>query len=400
MHSPGPEHYRLAVIFQRPHVYFCQFLQVLAARPELDVTAYFYSTCGIGSTPDPDLGRSLRSPESSLSGYHARILKNRSPRPDLARFWGLFHPGLIREISPRYDALMVHGWWGLSSWLAYFTALARSVPVLVHSDRSYGQGRTRPERRPALRWLFRHASGFLVIGKRNGEFYRHLGVDAARMFPTPLAVDNQFYQTAAARLTPQRDALRQKLGIAHSDFVILNAGRLAPEKGLMDLLLAFKTLAANHAHLLLVGDGREGRRLRDFVAAHRLERVHFLGTKTYEELPEYYAMADVFVLPSYIEPWAVVVNEAMNFALPVIASQQVGAADDLVKDGVNGFRFDAGDTGALATILRRMVDTPEICRKMGGCALPIIREWNLERAAEGVLAALRSLTARREDHKA
>jgi glycosyltransferase involved in cell wall biosynthesis len=370
-------------------------MQDLAARPEIDLTVYFYSSYGLGSTPDPHFGRTLYTAESSLAGYHSLFLRNYSPRPGVGPFFAWIHPGVVRELFRNYDAVIMHGWWGASNLLAYLTAFARGLPVLVHSDRNAMVAHASRYRTSALDWLFRKVSAFLVVGKRNAVFYRQHGVPDAKMFLSPLAVDNDFYTREAARLAPERPALRRQLGIAPGEFAILYVGRFVPEKGVPDLLTAFQELAATRAHLVLAGDGPEGGRLREFVAAHHLERVHFVGSKSYEELPAYYALADVLVVPSHTEPWAVVVNEAMNFALPVIASQQVGAADDLVSEGVNGFRFEAGDTATLAARLRRLMEDPPLRRQMGEASLPIIREWNFGRATEGVLAALRSLRPNR-----
>ena len=309
-------------------------------------------------------------------------------------FFAWFHLGVVRELFRDYDAIILHGWWGASNLLAYLTAFVRGLPVLVHSDRNAILPQASRFRAAVLRWLFRHASAFLVIGKRNADFYRQSGVPDSKMFLSPLAVDNDFYAREAARLAPERSALRRQLGIAQQACALLYVGRFSPEKGIPDLLAAFKEVATSGAHLVLVGDGPEGERLKGWVAANHLEHVHFVGSKRYEELPACYALADVLVLPSRNDAWATVVNEAMNFALPVIASRQVGAADDLVEDGVNGFRFEAGDTAALASLLRRLVENPALRRGMGRASLPIIREWNFERATQGVLAALHSLRSK------
>ena len=70
-----PGRYRLAAIFQRPHIYFCQFMQNVAAHPEIDLTVYFYTRLGMGSTPDPHFGRPLYAASTLLTGYRARFLE-------------------------------------------------------------------------------------------------------------------------------------------------------------------------------------------------------------------------------------------------------------------------------------------------------------------------------------
>src|SRR6185295_13276085 len=100
--------------------------------------------------------------------------------------------------------------------------------------------------------------------------------------------------------------------------------------------------------LVLVGDGPESKSLRELASARNLRRVRFAGSREPSELPGIYAAADLFVLPSRHEPWGVVVNEAMAAGLPVVLSDRVGAAPDLLVDGANGRLFPAGDAGRLA----------------------------------------------------
>jgi glycosyltransferase involved in cell wall biosynthesis len=99
-------------------------------------------------------------------------------------------------------------------------------------------------------------------------------------------------------------------------------------------------------------------------------------------------LCDVFVFPSAKEQWGLVVNEAMNAAKPVVVSDRVGCAPDLVRDGVNGFVFPVGDIGALAERLRRLTEDPELARRMGEEGLRIIDKWNFDADVQGLLEAL------------
>jgi len=84
--------------------------------------------------------------------------------------------------------------------------------------------------------------------------------------------------------------------------------------------------------------------------------IHFVGFKNQTEISKYYAMSDIFVLPSDIgETWGLVVNEAMNFRLPVIVSDLVGCGSDLVKHGENGYIFKTGDIEELARYLGEFI---------------------------------------------
>jgi len=389
--KPCRPRYRVAAIFPRPHPYFCKFLQRLSTHPEIDLTVYFYSDVGIGATRDPTYRHALQFDTDLLAGYRCHFLRNYALRPRLYCFWGLFHPGLLRELNRGYHAVLIHGWCGLSTWLAFATAFARRIPVLLHSDQNVIQVRGRCRlffRNLLYRALFRRIAAFLVIGRRNAAFYRNLGVPEERMFLTPFAVDNAFFSEERRRLGPERAALRRTLGIPPEATVVLSVGRLVPKKGLLDLLSAFGQLSDGSAHLVLVGDGPQRAALEDYVRSRDLQGVHFAGFQNYSQLPSFYALSDVFVLPSYREPWGAVVNEAMNFALPVVASQDGGAVADLVKNGRNGLLFEPGDQEQLARHLQYLVSHPEVREQMGTESARRIALWDFERDIDGVLAAL------------
>ena len=116
--------------------------------------------------------------------------------------------------------------------------------------------------------------------------------------------------------------------------------------------------------------------------------VQFLGFKNQTEIPTYYDLCDVFVLPSDHEPWGLVVNEVMNTGKPVIVSDQVGAGLDLVEDGKNGFVVPVGHVAMLADRLKCLTDNPELGVKMGERSLRRISKWNFEADLLCLLQAL------------
>ena len=126
---------------------------------------------------------------------------------------------------------------------------------------------------------------------------------------------------------------------------MLFAGRLVEAKGVPDLLAARERLGAAALPLVVAGTGPLEPLLRDRTG------VHALGFRNRDELVELYALADRTVVPSRDEPWGVVVNEALACGSPVVVSDAVGAARDLVRDGVDGRIVPAGDVGALAAAL-------------------------------------------------
>jgi glycosyltransferase involved in cell wall biosynthesis len=120
-----------------------------------------------------------------------------------------------------------------------------------------------------------------------------------------------------------------------------------------------------------------------------------------DDLPALHAAADVLVLPStrtatFVEPWGLVVNEAMHQGTPVIASDAVGAvAGGLVRDGRNGLVVPAGNAAALAARLRVLAANGELRESLGAAAREDVAPYTPAAWAEGVSAALRSVGAGR-----
>jgi glycosyltransferase involved in cell wall biosynthesis len=123
------------------------------------------------------------------------------------------------------------------------------------------------------------------------------------------------------------------------------------------------------------------------VQTHQLKDVRFAGFRNQGELPAFYALADIFVLPSINETWGLVINEAMNAGCAIITTDQVGSAADLVRSGHNGFTIKACDISALTNALAACL-AEERFRGMGERSLEIIQGWGIKENVEGLRGAL------------
>jgi glycosyltransferase involved in cell wall biosynthesis len=228
---------------------------------------------------------------------------------------------------------------------------------------------------PALRGVYRAADAVATYGPHVTAYVRARG--ARNVFEAPQAVDNEFW---SAEANPARRA----------PFQILFSGRLHREKGLRALSRAWRKtgLRAPDAALVLVGRGPERARA---VAAGA---THATGQLAPTELRNFYGGSDVLVLPSiptrtFREPWGLVVNEAMNQGLPVIASDAVGAvAGGLVRDERNGLVVPAGDPQALAAAIVRLREDPQLRARLGAAGLQDVRAYTPRAWADGVSRAL------------
>jgi glycosyltransferase involved in cell wall biosynthesis len=178
---------------------------------------------------------------------------------------------------------------------------------------------------------------------------------------------------------------------------VLFSGRLIAKKQPLLLLKAFARVRNSHdCALLVVGDGPLRHEIEQVVARDRIPDVVFAGFQDQPSLGRAYAASDIFVLPSgWHETWGIVVNEAMNFSLPVVVTDKVGSAADLVQTGENGFVVPASDVDALAQSLEQLIVSRDLRMRMGEQSLRRIKEWHYGTTSEGIIQAALAATGRR-----
>jgi glycosyltransferase involved in cell wall biosynthesis len=268
--------------------------------------------------------------------------------------------------------------------------LVRDESTLISASRS---GITRLIKKLFFLMLKNLVDGFLAIGTLNAEYYRSYGISPERIFRVPYAVDNLFFRDKAREASIKREHLRQELGLEADRPVILYASKLSQVKRSTDLLEAYLRLSPDpnqepRPYLLFIGDGDQRETLEARAETVNWCSIKFLGFKNQTELPRYYDLCDVLVLPSAFEPWGLVINEVMNAGRAVVVSDQVGCAPELVRSGENGDIFKTGDIDGLRQTLINIVSDPQKCRAMGQKSLEIIEKWGIEEDVAGLKQAL------------
>ncbi len=395
---------RAAYLLSHPIQYQSPLLRRLAAEPELDLTVFYTADFSLRSYHDEGFGVPVAWDIPLLGGYKHVFL----PQWSDASTIGFARPlsrAIFRHLRRgNFDVLWIHGYATLNSWIAMAAARTLGIPVLLRTDSTlidHPRGRGRLAlKRAFFQVLRRFTYGALSVGTRNSEYWRHyLGANFP-VFSMPYAVDNEFFASRCREAAPQREQLRQGLGLSPDRPVVLFAAKLLERKRCIDLVDAWLELygrpAAIRPYLLIIGDGAERpaieARLRAAPAAVAAD-ARLLGFRNQSELPFFYDLADVFVLPSVHEPWGLVVNEVMNAARAVIVSDEVGCQPDLVTDGENGCVFPARNVSALAEALQRVLASPETCRAMGERSLSRIQHFSLEADVAGLMQAFQAAAA-------
>jgi glycosyltransferase involved in cell wall biosynthesis len=385
---------RIAFLFTHPIQYFSPLLRRMAQEEDIEPVAIYQSDCSVRGYFDKQFGRVLAWDVPLLEGYRYEFL-TAIGRSDKLTYWRPFNRGLGKLLADGgFVALIVHGYNRPFHWYAIWKAHRLGIKVFIRDDANLFSKRRGPLKK-WLKWLFFRlldwqGVGFLAVGRANRDYYVAHGIAARKIFDVPHSVDNAFFQGGARRASLTRGALRQALGLEEGRPVVLFVAKLLHQKGLLDLVDAFQLASRAFAvkpYLVIVGDG-ELRGEIEQLAAHD-KAIRLCGFKNQTQLPAYYDLADVFVLPSRdLETWGLVVNEAMNAGKPVIVSDRCGCWMDLIEDGSNGYVFRAGDVDALARCLSNVLSDTDRLRRMGQRSIEIIDKYSFETAITGIRQCL------------
>jgi glycosyltransferase involved in cell wall biosynthesis len=287
-------------------------------------------------------------------------------------------------LTHRGDIVVLPGYERIEYWVMLGLCVLMRRTRLVFVDST---GYDRPKNRwkdAAKRIFFARCDGFLCYGTRSKEYVLSYGVPAARIYPgcQATALPHEYDEAEVQRIydTAGVELLRAPR--------FIYVGRLSAEKGLHDLLDAFKIVHMRQptARLDLVGAGP----LREALAAHIAElglneAIPLLGTRDIREFAPLFARSVALVLPSYSEPWGYVVNESLSYGCPVVVSDRCGCVPELVIEGVTGFAFTAGNVDALSVAMlavsRLSEDRPATVRQ----CLKLMSDFSPQRAAEKIL---------------
>ncbi len=396
---------RLAYLVSHPIQYQAPLLRRIAREPDIDLTVLFGSDFSARGYQDKGFGVEVSWDVPLLDGYRSQVLPalrdngTVSATTPLSR--NLLRPLRNASGTAAYDALWVHGYATLNALRGILAASTLGIPVLLRAESWSGDRSRSPLKLAAKRAFFRAlrpmVAATLPIGSRNAAYWRESLGDDIPQFPVPYAVDNAFFARKAAEATHDLPRLRAELELVPDRPVILFASKLQTRKHADHLLRALDQLrntTALRPYVLIVGDGEERPNVEQLAQTLALGDVRFLGFRNQTELPAFFALADVFVLPSRHEPWGLIVNEAMAAGCAVIASSDVGAAPDLVRDGVTGYTYPVGDVPALTKALAETLHSPEISRRMGVAAAERIASWDFEADVRGLRRALAHTTGK------
>ncbi len=186
---------------------------------------------------------------------------------------------------------------------------------------------------------------------------------------------------------PTHPLTKQDLGLPGDAVVAITVGRLGPEKNLPFLLNAFRRAAQEmpDLHLVIIGKGREEGYLEEMVRMLEMAaRVHLVGEVPYEEVPNWLALGDFFVITSVSESHPLSVLEALAAGLPVVGIPGPGI-EDTIMDGINGL-YGPEDANAFAAQVRRLATEPALRARLAAGAREMSDRYDIRHTSAALLA--------------
>jgi len=387
---------KIAYLVSEPIIYQEPMLQYLAQQPDVHLKVFYRSQRAIKNHKLKGFGITATWDIEFLKHYDYQFLPVLGSDMKFNALQPLNY-GLARHLRrEQYDILWVHGYSSFLQLNALRVAKKLGMKTLIRGDStlySCEPSRFRSMLRNSFfKWLQTQTDGFLTIGSQNQAFYQYYQIPKQKLYFAPYSVNNEHFK--AVHYKHQVPALRQSLGLSAEQPVVLFASKMLELKRGIDLVEAVRCLKQRdikrQPQVIFIGDGPKRNYLERAVADYQLSNVQFLGFKNQSQLPAYYALADIFVLPSRREAWGLVVNEAMNGECAILTTQQVGSAHDLV-DQANGFIFEAKDVTALTQALAYYMDNEQALQQAKQCSAKRISHWDITHTAQGVIQTCQNL---------
>lgn len=325
-----------------------------------------------------------------LSGWQYR------PKRQVNPFSFKINPGILRALSAwRPDVVVLSGYVQPTMLLAGLWCLWHKIPYGIASETSSISspklGLRLRVKKGAIGWLIRGMRFGLPVGGAAAVYFKLLGATSTPMFEFPNTPDNRVIAARAAKFRASDGSVtvRSELGLPDQARIVLFVGRMISAKRPGDVVRAFASIWSSQQNtvLVMVGDGP----LLDELRKAAPGRVFFTGwLKDPERIAELMAVAAMLVLPSEHETWGAVVNEAMAAGTPVIASDRVGSAAELIEPGKNGLIVPVGDIKALATAIERLLINEPTRKEMGALAGATAMQKGVDFALRNFLAGAKS----------
>ena len=359
---------RLAVVVSHPIQHFCPQYSSWAKMDVAESRVFFASRHGLDAYADKNFARTVKwedlrldFPHEFLPGAVSRQVNSSIDCEGVELQLGAFSP----------DVLIVYGYAQplQRRVIAWAKRNKKSVIMIADSElRAPRNALKRLAKKLLLPLVFKDIDVFLTVGDANEQYYRAYGVDDRRLIRCSFPIDIASYDMMMDRRDVIRHELRRQLGIPLNHKVLLMVGKLVRWKRQKDIIQFSNMIqeARRDITVIIAGTGPDEKDLRTGAKNVGSGGVFFAGFVPPSQLVEYYFAADIYVHCSSVEPHSLAISEAIYSSLPVVLSSNCGSygPTDDVRQGLNGFVYECGNTDELYSTLLGTLDNQPLMRSM------------------------------------
>lgn len=368
-----------------PVQYHVGIYRELAKFDDIDFKVIYEDDIGLKPVYVEEFKKEIKWDIDLTSGYPHEFMKNYSLNSQ-GGFFSRVNFGIFKKfLIDKPDVILFKTYTTFSDFLVMGLAKFTRTKIIFRGEATLKGTEDNPTFKQKLKkiflnWWLKQCDIVMYSCSGNREYWKYYGVSEDKMLPIPCAVDNEFFQNERKKYLGKEKEIRKELGIDEDDFVLVFAARFTNRKRPFDLLNAVKKIDNRNITILFVGDGPERNNMENFVKENNIKAV-FVGFKNQMKISKYYNLADLDMVISDYDPSPKAMNEAMNFELPIIVTDIVGTAYDLVKNGENGYIIKVGDIDTLAKKIDYLNKNRDIAKQMGKKSLEIVDEWTFEKDA-------------------
>jgi glycosyltransferase involved in cell wall biosynthesis len=364
-------------------------------RAGVDIEVGFYHQASAGQKGfDPQIGMEIEWDIDLLSGYKHQFFLTKTANYSLREQMAVL-PAMLRWIlNDSKTPLLMMGWFTHTTFLFWLARILLGRPIFLLAEtnqRSFWASPKSIWRLGLQKWLIKNSTALFYIGTDSREFWLEMGAKPEKLFHTPYSVDNDYWhQTWLAQL-PNRSSLCDSFGLDKNLPSFLFVGKLISKKRPVELLQSYIAAGLGEkAQLIYVGSGELKPKLEELIKANNLQHVHLLGFFNQSQMPLAYVLGEILCLPSdETETWGLVVNEALACQRPVILSDRVGSAADLLQSD-NGWQFPFDNYDTLSNLLLHAYHSYNQWTTMGANGFRLVQNHTFDAMVIGIQQALES----------
>lgn len=357
----------LLVFVGNPTQYHSPIFRGLSAALDGSIEVLYGDAIGAEPFYSEELASTIEWDVPILEGFPYKIFKNNASSSSKG-FWSRNNPKIIFHVfkSPAKFVLL-HGYDTISSWYVYFAALFSRKKIIWRGETIAKPGGDRfvtsVLKRLILPLYFCMCYRVLYSCTNNRDYLSRY-INAKKKFVSfPCAVDNDYFRIHGLIDKRDRNELRKLIGIKEKDFVIATCSRLTKRKRTHLLIEAISKMRNKNVVLLIIGNGPEKESLEKLAKENDV-KIIVVGFVGQSEVARYLSISNAFSLMSSYDASPKALNEALSFALPLIVSDGVGTAKDLVLDGKNGFLIANGYENKLPDLFDDLIYDTQLLKNL------------------------------------